>query len=181
MNRLVSGQCMGIEDSFRDLGVKFMDDLGFSGVGFFWSADYRSRAEDMVDKYGPDVEVLIQYVWQGGSADLREMQSGYKDMYAYWNSRQDVFLPESAQEHTRKVKETMRSLALDESVAPYLKCPFMKVRMMNLARFPEKYMPVPDLENMLCYIAQGKPLSKFKMTKKLRDEQWEYLEKDGLL
>lgn len=172
---------MGIEDAFHRLGLGMMDELGFSKLGFFWSADYRARAEEMLDEYGDGTAVLIQYVWQGGGADLREWQSGYKDMYDYWESREDVYVPETREEYTERVRKTMVQIARNNNIASYLKCPFMKVRMMNLSDSDMIEMDVGDLEDMICYIANGVHLQEWQEPDDWFSQREEYMERVGLL
>jgi len=149
-------------------------------MDFLWNPELKKRAERMQQQYDHGTEVWVQYVWQGGARDLVEFQQGYQQQFVYRKSK--AWLPGNAspEEHKEKVKQAMSQVALDESQLPFLYCPFMKTRALNLMKKLD-IQGTNAIKDALCYIATGERLPNFRLDDSKRAERDKYLRSVGIL
>lgn len=159
-----------------------LEELGYSGTGFFWSQKYAERAKEMQGSYGSVIDVFVQYVWQGGARDLAtfkdEFQEEFKAMRGTCEREGSPLMYEDPWEHYVGVRDAMADVALDEE-DEFLSCPFMKVRMRNLAS--SGAVDARVIRDVLCYVANGTRLDEFKMDEGMREAREGYLRWAGIL
>jgi len=173
-------------DSLDEL-KDWLEELGFRGANPLWIPEIRKRTEEMQRQYGPEVYILVQYIWQGGAADMYEFRRGYESQFEFRKKLNDPNIPSNAdpEKHRLEVKKAMAELTQDESIFPFLNCPFMTVRAMNYFDGVYKSTDYPEwqeqLKDALCYIATGIRLKNFKMTDEQKESRDAYLREKGIL
>ena len=156
--------------------------LGFSGPNFLWDTDIKERIHDMIKEYGPDINFLIQYAWQGGSMDLNNFTQGYEKQFDYRKNNGWLSKDADPKLYKEEVKSLMTKVALSDDL-PYIYCPFTKTRILNFSdkNFNIIMIDKKAIEDIFCYISQGVRIDNFSMTDKHIEERESYLKKVGIL
>lgn len=146
-------------------------DLGIVGTGFMWDRARRERAEQMSVIYGPEVTVMLQYVWQGGYRDMVDFHSDYQARQKYLEEYGQAF----DTGYVEAVRMNMLDLAQSDDL-PFIFCPFMKAR----ARVWIETHPGDreKTEEVFCYVAEGISRDEFVLDTDKRDA---YLRSVGIL
>ena len=157
---------------------KELERLGYIGTNILWDPLWRNRADELYEKYGQTVDVIVRDVMQGGARDISEFINGYEGQF---NFRRDKGWPmpnDDSTKHKEDVRKTMKDIALD-NIFDYVFCPFMKTRAISLN--DSGMISSNILHDVLCYILQGEHPDDFAMTPIQTDNRRRYLKSVGIL
>ena len=158
-----------------------LKELEFTGIEMIWDPVKKQRAQKMQEEYGEDLDIIIQYVWQGGGRDLNDYIRGYDVMFKHRQNRNKPVPVKNAEVYKQKVKETMKQVALSDE-NNFIYCPFTKTRLNNLLKSHEIINAQPDIiQDVFCYIAQGERFKDFKFTETHEKKREEYLRQIQIL